>query len=94
MEFGFMKSEEHQSLRHACFLNRTTCNEPVMPRESGASSTDGLAITGSPAFAGDDGRGPKRLRAFWRNEPETISAEAVAKKPQPRIVSAQILWMV
>jgi hypothetical protein len=27
----------------------------VMPREGGASSNDGLAITGSPAFAGDDG---------------------------------------
>jgi hypothetical protein len=26
-----------------------------MPREGGASSNDGLAITGSPAFAGDDG---------------------------------------
>jgi len=25
-----------------------------MPREGGASSNDGLAITGSPAFAGDD----------------------------------------
>jgi hypothetical protein len=26
-----------------------------MPRAGGASSNDGLAITGSPAFAGDDG---------------------------------------
>jgi hypothetical protein len=30
-------------------------NRTVMPREGGASSIDGLAITGSPAFAGDDG---------------------------------------
>jgi len=32
-----------------------------MPRESGASSNDDLAITGSPAFAGDDGCGSARF---------------------------------
>jgi hypothetical protein len=109
----------------ALFFNRTTCNQPVMPRESGASSIDGLAITGSPAgachragqrpdpLAGDDGWRPKRPRAFWRNEPELPSqvcqgaknqgasgasssraGAAVARKPQPIIGSAQILWMV
>jgi hypothetical protein len=57
MELNFMKHDERQtsSTVAAFFLIRTICNQPVMPRECGASSNHSLAITGSPAFAGDDG---------------------------------------
>jgi len=35
--------------------NSNLATSLVMPREGGASSNHGLAITGSPAFTGDDG---------------------------------------
>ena len=47
-----VSAEFNETLRPAAVRSRG--NRPVMPREGGASSNDGLAITGSPAFAGDD----------------------------------------
>ena len=85
MEPVSMNHDERQPAAPRALLDRTTCNQPVMPRQrvrplagpmtgsGGASSNDGLAITGSPAFAGDDSRG------FWRNEPES-SGDVLAKR--------------
>jgi hypothetical protein len=50
LEIFFVRARCRQLALRAQLQNR-----PVMPREGGASSNDGLAITGSPAFAGDDG---------------------------------------
>src|SRR5260221_9473669 len=50
-----------------------------MPRESGASSNDGLAITGSPAFAGDEPR-TEAAEGVWRNEPEETAESVLAER--------------
>src|SRR3954447_8687642 len=77
------------SCRDAALATAPTCHAP---RRRGIQQSPTSAITGSPAFAGDDGRGPKRRRAFWRNEPEVVIADKTAAWRPIRLARRRALW--